>query len=229
MARTVLITGGTGFLGEGVVERYLEDGWRVVVPWVVESEVPRLRDRVGDPDALTLVRADVTDPQGVADALGAADAIHAGVLLVGGFAMAPLAETDPETWQRMVALNATSLFQVTRQLLPRLAANEDGGSVVTVAAEPALDRGAEGMGAYAATKAAVVSLTRTLAAEGAEGGVNVNAIAPRIIDTPANRTSMPDADTSTWLKPREIARVVAFLTSEAGRIVNGSVLTLNRG
>jgi NAD(P)-dependent dehydrogenase (short-subunit alcohol dehydrogenase family) len=85
------------------------------------------------------------------------------------------------------------------------------------------------MGAYAATKAAVVSLTRTLAAEGAEGGVNVNAIAPRIIDTPANRTSMPDADTSTWLKPREIARVVAFLTSEAGRIVNGSVLTLNRG
>jgi len=229
MARTVLITGGTGFLGEGVVERYLEDGWRVVVPWVVESEVPRLRDRVGDPDTLTLVRADVTDPQGVADALGAADAIHAGVLLVGGFAMAPLAETDPETWQRMVALNATSLFQVTRQLLPRLAANEDGGSVVTVAAEPALDRGAEGMGAYAATKAAVVSLTRTLAAEGAEGGVNVNAIAPRIIDTPANRTSMPDADTSTWLKPREIARVVAFLTSEAGRIVNGSVLTLNRG
>ncbi len=229
MTRTVLITGGTGFLGEGVVERYLEDGWRVVVPWVVESEVPRLRDRVGDSEALTLVRADVTDPQGVADALAAADEIHAGVLLVGGFAMAPIAETDPDTWHRMVALNATSLFQVTRQLLPRIAANEDGGSLVTVAAEPALDRGAEGMGAYAATKAAVVSLTRTLAAEGAEGGVNVNAIAPRIIDTPANRKAMPDADTSTWLTPREIARVVAFLTSEAGRIVNGSVLTLNRG
>ena len=229
MTRTVLITGGTGFLGEGVVERYLEDGWGVVVPWVVESEVPRLRDRVGDPEALTLVRADVTDPEGVAEALAAAGEIHAGVLLVGGFAMAPIAETDPDTWHRMVALNATSLFQVTRQLLPRLSANQDGGSLVTVAAEPALDRGAEGMGAYAATKAAVVSLTRTLAAEGAEGGVNVNAIAPRIIDTPANREAMPDADTSTWLKPREIARVVAFLTSDAGRIVNGSVLTLNRG
>ncbi len=229
MTRTVLITGGTGFLGEGVVERYLEDGWRVVVPWVAESEVPRLRDRVGDPDALTLVRADVTDPQGVADALTAAGEIHAGVLLVGGFAMAPIAETDPDTWHRMVALNATSLFQVSRQLLPRLAANADGGSLVTVAAEPALKRGARGMGAYAATKAAVVSLTRTLAVEGAESGVNVNAIAPRIIDTPANRKAMPDADTSTWLKPVEIARVVAFLTSEAGRIVNGSVLTLNRG
>lgn len=229
MDRTVLITGGTGFLGGAVVERYLDEGWRVVVPWVVESEVPRLKERVGDPDRLTLVHADVTDVQGVADALAAADEFHAGVLLVGGFAMAPVAETDPDTWHRMVALNATSLFQVTRQLLPRLVANVDGGSVVTVAAEPALDRGAAGMGAYAATKAAVVSLTRTLAAEGAEGGVNVNAIAPRIIDTPANRKSMPDAETSTWLKPEEIARVVAFLTSDAGRIVNGSVLTLNRG
>lgn len=229
MARTVLITGGTGFLGEGVVARYLEDGWRVVVPWVVEKEVPRLKERVGAPDALVLVRADVTASGGVADALAAAGEVHAGVLLVGGFAMAPLAETDPDTWHRMVALNATSLFQVARQLLPRLAANEDGGSLVTVAAEPALRRGAEGMGAYAASKAAVVSLTQTLAAEGAPDGVNANAVAPRIIDTPANRASMPDADTSTWLKPAEIARVVAFLTSEAGRIVNGSVLTLNRG
>jgi NAD(P)-dependent dehydrogenase (short-subunit alcohol dehydrogenase family) len=229
MARTILIAGGTGFLGEGVVERYLEDGWRVVVPWVAEPEVPRLRDRVGDRDALVLVRADMTSPGGVADALGAADHIHAGVLLVGGFAMARVADTDPSTWDRMVKLNATSVFQTARQLLPRLAANSDGGSLVTVAAEPALKRGAARMGAYAATKAAVVSLTQTLAVEGAEEGVNVNAIAPRIIDTPANRRAMPDADTSTWLQPGEIARVIGFLTSEAGRIVNGSVLTLSRG
>lgn len=85
------------------------------------------------------------------------------------------------------------------------------------------------MGAYAATKAAVVSLTQTMAREAAEDGVNVNAIAPRIIDTPANREAMPDADRRSWLAPSEIAEVIGFLTGPAGRIVNGSVLTLNRG
>jgi NAD(P)-dependent dehydrogenase (short-subunit alcohol dehydrogenase family) len=229
MNRTVVITGGTGFLGGAVVERYLEEGWRVVMPWIVEREVPRLRDRVGEPEALELVQADVTRAEGMERVVAAAGAVDAGVLLVGGFDMGPVAETEPSAWDRLVALNATSVFQAARALLPRVAADARGGSLVTVAAEPALDRGAAGMGAYAATKAAVVSLTQTLAREGAESGVNVNAIAPRIIDTPANRESMPDADTSTWLQPEEIARVIAFLTSDAGRIVNGSVLTLNRG
>ncbi|MEJ2541548.1 MAG: SDR family NAD(P)-dependent oxidoreductase [Gemmatimonadota bacterium] len=229
MTRTAVITGGSGFLGSAVVERYLEDGWRVVVPWVVEDEVPRLLNRVGERDRLELLEADVTDPDRFEAVVETAGEVHAAILLVGGFAMSPVAETDPGTWDRMVALNATSVFQASRLLVPRLTANEGGGSLVTVAAEPALDRGAAGMGAYAATKAAVVSLTRTLAAEAAEGGVNVNAIAPRIIDTPANRASMPDADTSSWLRPDEIARVIAFLTGDAGRIVNGSVLTLNRG
>ena len=101
--------------------------------------------------------------------------------------------------------------------------------MVTVAAEPALDRGAPGMASYAATKAAVVSLTQSLAREGAEHGITANAVAPRIIDTPANRKSMPDANTSTWLRPEEIARVVGFLAGPDGGIVTGNVLTLSRG
>lgn len=137
-------------------------------------------------------------------------------------------ETDPDTWDRMVSLNATSVFQVAREAFPILKEN-GGGRIVTVAAEPALDRGAEKMGAYAATKAAVVSLTGTLAREGGPHGITANAVAPRIIDTPANRRSMPDADTSTWLQPAEIANVIAFLTGPDGGIVNGSILTLNRG
>jgi NAD(P)-dependent dehydrogenase (short-subunit alcohol dehydrogenase family) len=229
MDRTVVVTGGSGFLGGAVVERYLADGWRAVVPWISEKEVHRLRDRVGPAPGLVLVEADVTDPDGWERVLDSAGAVDAGVLLVGGFDMAPLVETDPGAWNRLVALNATSVFQSARALLPRIGESPGGGSLVTVAAEPALDRGAPGMGAYAATKAAVVSLTQTLAREGAEKSVNVNAIAPRIIDTPVNREAMPDADRSSWLPPSEIAEVIAFLTGPAGRIVNGSVLTLNRG
>ena len=228
MDRTAVITGGSGFLGGAVVERYLRHGWRVVVPWIVPGEVDRLEERVGTPEALVLVEADVTDPDAWGRVLAAAGPVHAGILLVGGFDMAPVTKTAPEAWNRLVALNATSVFQSARALLPRIAGNDDGGSLVTVAAEPALDRGAPGMGAYAATKAAVVSLTRTLAREAGEAGVNVNAVAPRIIDTPANREAMPDADRATWLAPAEIADVIGFLTSPEGRIVNGSVLTLNR-
>ena len=229
--RSVLVTGGTGSLGRAVVARYLEEGARVVVPWVSESEADGLRDAHQDAPGLVLVEASVTQPEGalrVVEAAREAGRLEAVVLLVGGFAMSPVRGTDPETWDRMFALNATSVFQVARGAIPVLQEN-GGGRIVTVAAEPALDRGAEGMGAYAASKAAVVSLTRTLAREGGPHGITANAVAPRIIDTPANRRSMPDADTSTWLKPEEIAAVIAFLTGPDGGIVNGSVLTLNRG
>jgi NAD(P)-dependent dehydrogenase (short-subunit alcohol dehydrogenase family) len=229
MDRTVVITGGSGFLGGAVVRRYLDEGWRVVVPWIVEGEVERLRNRLDETDRLELLRADVTRAEDLHAVVERAGPVHAAILLVGGFDMAPLTETEPAAWDRLVSLNATSVFQSARVLLPRLSANDDGGSLVTVAAEPALDRGAPGMGPYAATKAAVVSLTQTLAREASDAGVNVNAIAPRIIDTPANRKAMPDADRSSWLSPEEIAHVIGFLTAPAGRIVNGSVLTLNKG
>jgi NAD(P)-dependent dehydrogenase (short-subunit alcohol dehydrogenase family) len=230
-ARAVLVTGGTGALGQAVVDHFLGLGARVVVPWVSLGEADRLRERTGDPDGLVLLHASATDPGGaraLAEAARRAGHLDTAVLLVGGFAMAPIHETEPDTWDRMVALNATSVFQVAREVVPILREN-GGGRVVTVAAEPALDRGAPGMAAYAATKAAVVSLTQSLAREGAEHGITANAVAPRIIDTPANRKSMPDADTSTWLRPEEIARVVGFLAGPDGGIVTGNVLTLNRG
>lgn len=229
--RSVLVTGGTGSLGRAVVARYLEADCSVVVPWISQKEADGLRHAHPDAPGLVLVEGSVTDPEGaqaVVSAAREAGALDTLVLLVGGFAMGLVEETDPDTWERMVALNATSVFQVVREALPVLKDN-GGGRIVTVAAEPALDRGAEKMGAYAATKAAVVSLTRTLAREGGGHGITANAVAPRIIDTPANRRSMPDADTSTWLKPSEIADVIFFLTGAEGEIVNGSVLTLNRG
>ncbi len=230
-AEVALVSGGTGFLGQSVVKRFLEEGYTVVVPWIVEGEVARLRDHVGETDRLHLVQASVTEVEGAqatVDAAVAQGRLRVVAALVGGFDMAPVAETSPESWDRLVSLNATSLVRLVGAAVPRLR-EDGGGAVVSVAAEPALQRGAPGMGAYAATKAAVVSLTQTLAVEEASHGITANAVAPRIIDTPANRAAMPDADTSTWLSPEEIAGVISFLASKAGASVTGNTLTLSRG
>ena len=85
------------------------------------------------------------------------------------------------------------------------------------------------MGAYAASKAAVHRLTEALAAELATDGITVNAVLPSIIDTPANRADMPDADFSTWVQPQAIADVILFLASPAARAVTGALIPVNRG
>ena len=227
--RTVVVTGGTGALGRAVVRTLLERGWRARVPWHSEAEAEVLRREVGArADALHLAPVDVTDAEAVADFVDGVP-LYGVCNLVGGFAMGGLGETDPGTWRKMLELNATSAFLSTRAAVERMRAGADGGRVVNVAALPPLERGGGGMAAYTASKSAVVALTRALAEELREEGITVNAVAPEIIDTEANREAMPDADRSTWLAPEEIARVIAFLLSGDAAVVTGSVLTLKKG
>ena len=148
--------------------------------------------------------------------------------IVGGFVFASLADTELTDWRRMQEMNATSTFLGSRAVVPLMRAS-GGGRIVNVTAMPALTRGAAHMSAYAASKAAVLNFSQSLASELAADRITVNAIAPSIIDTPANREAMPDADTENWLLPEEIAAVVEFLADDAARIVTGSVLALSKG
>jgi len=230
--RVALVTGGTGALGRAVVARLLADGADVHGSWVTESEAAGLKAALGQAAArIHLHRADVTDPGSVdrllADVAGPAGRLDILANIVGGFAFASLEETDPVMWQRMLALNATSAFLCCRAAAP-LMRRRRWGRIVNVAAVPALERGAAGMSAYAASKAAVLNLTYSLAKELVSLGITVNAIVPSTIDTPANRKAMPEADTSTWLAPDEIAEVIAFLGSDGAAAVTGTAVNLSR-
>lgn len=223
-ARSVLVTGGTGGLGQAVVTGFLAAGDRVCVPWIAAEEEARMRARFAAALAegrLGLVEADVADEAGAAKAVARADAPTVIVNGVGGFAAGSHHETSLEVWDRMYRMNLRSAAAVSRAALPGLLAR-GRGAIVNVAAQAALDPPA-GIGAYAASKAALVAFTRGLARE-LPPGVRVNAVIPTTIDTPANRAAMPDADPSTWTRPEQIAAVILWLASDAASAVRGALV-----
>ena len=201
--RVALVTGGTGALGRAVVAELDDAGCTVHVPWIADHELPHLEERLGDrASAVTLHAADVGSEEQVAVLFETieSDSGRLDVLcnIVGGFVFASLADTGLDDWQRMLAMNATTAFLCCRAAAPLMRAS-GGGRIVNVTAMPAVERGAAQMSAYAASKAAVLNLTQSLAAELAGDHITVNAIAPSIIDTGANREAMPDADRGSWL------------------------------
>ena len=222
-ARSVIVTGGTGALGRSVVEAFLAAGDRVVVPWVVEAEATLLRTELSGPGNLTLVEADVSDPNAAVSIVASAGACAVLVNGVGGFAGgAPVHESAIEDWDRLFHLNVRTAVAMSRAVAPGFIAR-GGGAIINVASQAAIDCPA-GIGAYSASKAAIVSLTRSLQNELGAHGVRVNAVVPTTIDTPANREAMPDADFTAWTPTDEIARVMTWLASDAARSVRGGLI-----
>lgn len=219
--RSAFVSGGTGGLGTAVVQAFLDDGWRVVVPWVNPRELERAPRAWTGSEALRLVEADLFDPRAVEQAVGAAGpSLRAVVNLVGGFAMGGRVHEPPvEDFEAQFRLNLRPTYLVCGAAIPTLL-RAGGGAIVCVSTRAAL-RPFPGAAGYIASKAAVLAFVDALAAEYTGDGIRANAILPSVIDTPANRASMPDADYDTWVKPEEIARVIRFLCSDGAAVTSG--------
>jgi NAD(P)-dependent dehydrogenase (short-subunit alcohol dehydrogenase family) len=221
---TAIVTGGTGGLGAAVVTRLLDDGWRVVVPWIMERELERVERRPG----LELIRADVAAPgevETVVSAAVASDGAPLGGLvnLVGGFAVGGRVDETPlEDFEKQFQLNLRPTYLMTQAALKEMLGN-GGGAIVCVGTRAVL-RPFKGAAGYIASKAAVIAFAEAVAVEYRDDGIRCNVIMPSVIDTPGNRASMPNADQARWVKPAEVATVISHLLSPDAAVTSGAVI-----
>jgi NAD(P)-dependent dehydrogenase (short-subunit alcohol dehydrogenase family) len=214
----VLVAGGTGYLGVAIVRELIASGYEVAATWVLEAERERLAG-----EQVELIEADLFEPEAVDAAVAAVPDLEAIVNAVGGFADGPLVhETDPDDFAMLMCLNVTPAFLLARATMPRLL-ERGGGAFVGVSARTAL-RPYPGAAAYSTSKAAVLALIQALDVEYRREGIRCNAILPSVIDTPANREAMPDADHSKWVKPEQIAKVIRFLVSDDSAPTSGAAV-----
>lgn len=217
--RTVVVTGGTGALGRAVVERLLRDGAAPVVTYRNERELSE-SPFAGDVRA---ERADLTDEAAVRRLYEGVGGVWASVHVAGAFAMAPVVDTSAADFRKMFEVNALTCFLCCREAIRAMRSGGGGGRIVNVAARPAVTP-VGGMVAYSASKAAVASVTQSLAEEVKKEGILVNAVLPSTMDTPANRAAMPDADFAAWPKVEEVAEAIAFLASPGNALTSGALV-----
>ncbi|MBI4573623.1 MAG: SDR family oxidoreductase [candidate division NC10 bacterium] len=226
--KIALITGGTGALGRAVTAAVGEAGATAAVTYIVDAEAPECKAYLGlRAGAPIFLKADVTVEtevqtlvRTVVERLGRIDIL---LNLVGGFVGdLPVAALPEATWDHMLDINLKSAFLCCKHVVPVMRRG-GGGRIVTVSSRAAI-KVFPGISAYAAAKAGLIAFTETLASEVLKDNITVNAILPSVIDTPANRNAMPGADSSAWVKPAEIARVLLFLCSEASREISGAAI-----
>jgi NAD(P)-dependent dehydrogenase (short-subunit alcohol dehydrogenase family) len=227
--KIVLVTGGTGGLGREVTMAFLEAGATVVVTYRNADEFAALlaaAEKIGatPPSGFAV---DVTDAAAVEKFIAELAAKHGRldilVNTVGGYAGGEsLWDTNPRLFDQMLQLNLRAGYVLARSVVPQMI-RQKRGWIVNIASKAAVDHAAGGA-FYAASKAAALALFDSLAAEVKQHNINVNSVLPSVIDTAANRKSMPGADFSKWPKPEEIARVILFLCSEDARVIHGAAI-----
>jgi NAD(P)-dependent dehydrogenase (short-subunit alcohol dehydrogenase family) len=219
--RHVVVTGGAGALGGAVVERLIEAGAVCHVPCLNEAEAARFRLREHR-QVIVMVTGSLTDEAAVERLYRGITSLWGSIHLAGGFAAAALRDTDLATIRQQFEMNLLSCMLCCRAAIRAMTS---GGRIVNVAARPALEwRSGAGMTAYTVSKAGVAALTAALAEEVAKDGILVNAVAPSIMDTPANRQAMPKAGYALWPKVEEVAATIAFLASPDNRVTRGAIV-----
>jgi len=222
--KQVVVTGGTGALGRAVVGRLLDKGATVHIPVFNEDEIGHFPHNEHE-RVVMVTHVDLTDENLVQRFYDGVGAVWASIHIAGGFDMSPVGETSAKAFDAQMAMNAKTCFLCSREAVKAMRGPGVGGRIVNVAARPGLEpRQGAGMVAYTASKAAVVAMTQAMGEELAEQGIWVNAVAPSILDTPANRTAMPDADYATWPKPDEVAATIVHLASPDNGAARGAVV-----
>jgi NAD(P)-dependent dehydrogenase (short-subunit alcohol dehydrogenase family) len=219
--RHVVITGGDGALGEAVVAAFVATG--------ATCHLPILGQATSSPTPGVELSGQInlSDEAGVAAYYAGLPPLAASIHLAGGFRAKPVTETSLADLRQQLDINLVTAFLCCREAV-RMMRKSGGGRIVNVAAR-IVEQPAGGMTAYVIAKAGVAALTRALAEEVRGDGIQVNAILPSIIDTPANRAAMPNAPTERWPKPEEIARVIVWLASSENRLTSGALIPVYGG
>jgi len=220
--RTVLITGASGNLGRALAKAFGDLGARLALLDVK-------RGSLQDGENQIFFEVNLLDAENVratvAKVLARFGRIDVLCNIAGGFRMGPpVHETPDKDWDFLFGLNARSVLHTARAVVPHML-EAGGGKIVNIGAFAA-QRGAAAMGAYVASKGAVIRLTETMAAELHEKNINVNCVLPTIIDTPENRAAMPKADPNRWVAPQDLAAVIVFLASDAARAIHGAAIPI---
>ena len=211
-SKVVVVTGAAGGLGRAVAQEFASRGATVVG-----------LDRQGT----DVLKIDLLSTPDVNRVIGEVVARHKKIdvlcNIAGGFRMGkPVHETPDEDWDAMFAINVRAALHACRAVVPHMLAG-GGGKIVNIGAFAA-QRGAASMGAYTASKAALIRLTESMAAELRERNINVNCVLPTVLDTPQNRADMPSADPRRWVATGDLAKVIVFLASEEARAIHGAAI-----
>lgn len=223
--REIVVTGGTGALGRAAVRLFVKEGARVHIP-AFERKVDE--KALGFSGAVSVTTGiDLSDAKAVQGFYEKLPPLWASVHIAGGFAFSPLESTTEEVLRQQFEMNAASAYLCCQAATANMRKASQGGRLVNVSAKPALEpRAGANVTAYAMAKAGVAALTAALAEELKKDRIAVNAIAPSIIDTPANRKDMPDADFGTWVKPEAIANLLLQLCDPGAEAVSGAIVPI---
>lgn len=222
--RIAIVTGGFGALGR-VVARTFADAGYLTARIDFASDGGDGHARFIDFGGVDLL--DEAKLPALIDDIARHGTLSALVNIAGGFTWQTFADGDAASWKQMYDLNLLSALSITRAALPKLL-EADEARILNIGAGAALKADA-GMGAYAASKAALHRFTESLAAELAGKSITINAVLPTIIDTPRNRADMPDADFTQWVRPEAVADVLLYLASYEARAITGALVPVSRG